>query len=88
MMNIFSFTAHFGTENDCSNHFKVQRDKQGVKCKKCGCQSKYIAGAKPIICADMKKDGLLYTFLPTQHRKRKKRTLSKKQVRDYFRQSF
>lgn len=34
-MNIFSFTAHFGTEEDCRNHFKEQRDKVGVICK-CG----------------------------------------------------
>ena len=29
----FSFTVSIGTEEDCRNHFKVQRDKQGVKCK-------------------------------------------------------
>lgn len=34
-MNIFSFTAHFGTDEDCRNHFKVERDKIGVTCK-CG----------------------------------------------------
>ena len=34
-MNIFSFTANFGTENDCRNHFKAERDKFGVVCK-CG----------------------------------------------------
>lgn len=34
-MNIFSFTAHFDSEEDCRNHFKEQRDKQGVTCK-CG----------------------------------------------------
>lgn len=34
-MNIFSFTAHFGSEEDCRNHFKEQRDKIGVVCK-CG----------------------------------------------------
>jgi transposase-like protein len=35
MMDIFSFTAHFGTEGDCRIHFKAQRDKIGVVCK-CG----------------------------------------------------
>lgn len=35
-MNIFSFTAHFGDEDTCRLHFKEQRDKQGVVCKKCG----------------------------------------------------
>lgn len=34
-MNIFSFTAHFGNEADCRNHFKEERDKIGVSCK-CG----------------------------------------------------
>lgn len=34
-MNIFSFTAHFGSEEDCRNHFKAQRDNVGVVCK-CG----------------------------------------------------
>ena len=34
-MDIFSFTAHFGTEEDCRTHFKKQRDKIWVVCK-CG----------------------------------------------------
>ena len=34
-MNIFSFTAHFGSEEDCRKHFKTERDKIGVVCK-CG----------------------------------------------------
>ena len=34
-MDIFSFTAHFGTEENCRNHFKSERDKLGVVCK-CG----------------------------------------------------
>ena len=34
-MNIFSFTAHFGSEEDCRLHFKEQRDKEGVVCKRC-----------------------------------------------------
>jgi len=32
-MNIFSFTAHFGSDEDCKKHFKEQRDKMGVICK-------------------------------------------------------
>ena len=35
-MNIFSFTAHFGSEEACRNHFKAERDKIGVVCKRCG----------------------------------------------------
>ena len=34
-MNLFSFSAHFGTEEDCRNHFKSERDKVGVICN-CG----------------------------------------------------
>lgn len=34
-MNLFSFTAHFGTEEDCRNHFKQQQDSLGVVCSKC-----------------------------------------------------
>lgn len=34
-MNIFSFTAEFGSEESCREHFKSERDKIGVVCK-CG----------------------------------------------------
>jgi NAD-dependent dihydropyrimidine dehydrogenase PreA subunit len=34
-MNLFTFTAHFGDEQSCRSHFKAERDKQGVTCKKC-----------------------------------------------------
>ena len=34
-MNLFSFSAHFGTEDDCREHFKSERDKIGLTCK-CG----------------------------------------------------
>lgn len=34
-MNLFSFTANFGSEESCRAHFKEQRDKIGVVCK-CG----------------------------------------------------
>ncbi|MND92748.1 ISXO2-like transposase domain protein [compost metagenome] len=40
-MNIFSFTAHFGTEEDCRLHFKSLRDKEGVFCKGCQGQRHY-----------------------------------------------
>ncbi len=35
-MNIFSFTAHFDSEESCRNHFKAERDKEGIVCKRCG----------------------------------------------------
>ena len=40
-MNLFSFTAHFGTEEDCRNHFKAERDLQGVICSKCSSKEHY-----------------------------------------------
>ena len=35
-MNIFSFSAHFGTEESCREHFKTERDKVGIVCSRCG----------------------------------------------------
>jgi len=40
-MNIFSFTAHFDSEETCRNHFKAERDKIGVNCKRCAHTSHY-----------------------------------------------
>ncbi len=34
-MNIFSFSAHFESEEACKNHFKQERDKVGVVCHRC-----------------------------------------------------
>ena len=34
-MNIFSFTANFDSEESCRNHFKEERDKIGVICRRC-----------------------------------------------------
>lgn len=40
-MNIFSFTAHFDSEEACRLHFKKERDKVGVKCQRCGHNQHY-----------------------------------------------
>ena len=40
-MNLFSFTAEFGNEEDCRLHFKQERDEQGVICKKCEATDHY-----------------------------------------------
>lgn len=32
-VNLFSFTANFGSEESCRLHFKEERDKIGVQCK-------------------------------------------------------
>ncbi len=34
-MNIFSFTANFDSEESCHSHFKEERDKIGVVCRRC-----------------------------------------------------
>lgn len=40
-MNLFSFTANFTNEESCRQHFKSERDKQGLKCKVCGHKQHY-----------------------------------------------
>ena len=40
-MNIFSFTAHFDSEESCRNHFKAERDKIGINCRRCGHNKHY-----------------------------------------------
>ncbi|HYQ55744.1 MAG TPA: IS1595 family transposase [Draconibacterium sp.] len=40
-MNIFSFKAHFDSEEACRNHFKAERDKIGVACQRCGHDKHY-----------------------------------------------
>ena len=40
-MNIFKFTAEFDREETCRTHFKEERDKIGVICKKCSNTTHY-----------------------------------------------
>ena len=40
-MNIFSFTAEFDSEESCRIHFKEERDKIGVICKRCSHREHY-----------------------------------------------
>ena len=40
-MNILNFTTVFPDENSCKIHFKNQREKEGIVCKKCGCKNHY-----------------------------------------------
>jgi len=35
IMNVFSFTAQFDTELSCREHFKFERDKIGINCRRC-----------------------------------------------------
>ena len=45
-MNILSFVEMFPDENSCKEHFRNQREQEGIKCKKCGCQKHYWLKAK------------------------------------------
>ena len=40
-MNILTFMHDFPDESSCRAHFKRQREKQGITCKKCGCIKHY-----------------------------------------------
>ncbi len=40
-MNIIKFISDFPDERSCKLHFKVIREEQGIKCKKCGCAKHY-----------------------------------------------
>ena len=35
-MTLFDFTEHYPNEQACRNHFKLERDKIGINCNKCG----------------------------------------------------
>lgn len=45
-MNILSFMEEFPNEESCKTHFRAQREKEGVECKKCGCEEHYWLKAK------------------------------------------
>jgi len=45
-MNILSFMEEFPTADACKAHFKLQREQEGVKCKKCGSFHHYWLKAK------------------------------------------
>ncbi len=40
-MNTFRFTVHFDSEESCRLHFKSERDKIGIKCRRCGHNKHY-----------------------------------------------
>jgi len=40
-MDIFSFAVHFTDEESCRLHYKEQRDKEGVRCNRCGGSEHY-----------------------------------------------
>jgi Zn finger protein HypA/HybF involved in hydrogenase expression len=40
-MNLFNFTANFGSEEACRLHFKEESDKIGVQCK-CGSKEHFL----------------------------------------------
>ena len=40
-MNLIKFIEEFPDEQSCKGHFKQQREKEGIVCKKCGCGRHY-----------------------------------------------
>jgi len=45
-MTILEFLQDFPDEKSCKQHFKLQREEQGITSKKCGCQKHYWLLAK------------------------------------------
>lgn len=45
-MNILNFVDHFPDEHSCREHFRLQREKEGIKCKKCHNEKHYWLKAK------------------------------------------
>ena len=45
-MNILSFVEQFPDEQSCREHFRLQREKEGIKCKKCNNEKHYWLKAK------------------------------------------
>lgn len=40
-LNLFEFVSRFPDEGSCQSHFKKERDRLGIVCKKCGCSEHY-----------------------------------------------
>ncbi len=40
-MGVFSFRVHFTDEKSCRLHFKNERNRQGVSCKRCSGKEHY-----------------------------------------------
>lgn len=45
-MNILRFIEEFPTESACKDHFRQQREQEGINCKQCGCDKHYWLKAK------------------------------------------
>ncbi len=45
-MNLLAFIEEFPIEESCKHHFKLQREKEGVICKKCERKSHYWLASK------------------------------------------
>jgi hypothetical protein len=41
MMTVLEFTEQFPTESSCRDDFKLQREKEGIFCKKCNGSAHY-----------------------------------------------
>jgi len=45
-MTILEFVTEFPTEQSCRDHFRTQRESEGVICKKCSNEKQYWLKAK------------------------------------------
>ena len=45
-MSILEFVERFPTENSCKEHFRLQREREGVICKKCKGEKHYWLNGK------------------------------------------
>ena len=41
ILNLFEFTSRFPDEASCQAHFRKERERLGIVCKKCGCSEHY-----------------------------------------------
>ena len=62
-MNLFSFTANFTDEESCRLHFKEERDKQGVSCKRCSGKDHYWLKGKCLINVKLANSEPLYVVV-------------------------
>ncbi|MBR6368064.1 MAG: leucine-rich repeat protein, partial [Bacteroidaceae bacterium] len=40
-MKLLDFAKHFDSEEACEKYLKKTREKEGIKCSRCGCEKQY-----------------------------------------------
>ncbi len=69
-MNILNFMNEFKTAADCETHFKLQREKEGVVCKKCKSEQHYwLSGKRQWQCKKCKFRTTLRSGTVMEHSK-------------------